>query len=88
MLYSTFFKHYRHCVPCHTTLYCKKLVVGAVLCGLSEFVILGLSLSSAGNLGLQDVPTLLVSAGISESCLDGTLTLRDRATGSSTKFSS
>lgn len=68
-------------------LYCKKLVVGAVLCGLFEFVILDLSLSSAGNLGLQDVPTLVL-AGISESCLDGTLTLRDRATGSSTKFSS
>lgn len=55
-------------------LYCKKLVVGVVLCGLFEFVILDLSLSSAGNLGLQEVPTLLVSVGISESCLDVALT--------------
>lgn len=71
---STFFKLSSHCLPFHTTLCCKKLVVSEALYGLFEVAILDLSLSSARNPGLQDVPILLVSVGRSESCLDGTLT--------------
>lgn len=85
LLYAPFFKHYSHCLPVHTALCCEESVASAALYGLFEVAVLDQSLSLACHLGLQDVPTLLVSVGRSESCLDGTL-LCDRVTGSSTKF--